>query len=489
MKSQTKLTLPTIASISTIIVTALISTAIISQSTSALTYQDSTDVKFTFNPTININLSSTDLVIPELTSGSSSDSNEVTVSVSTNTGYGYYLSATAGTKTGNTSLNNTLDSSYKFTNLTANAPSLSAMPDNSWGYSYSTDNGTTWVSGDAGSTMTGYNGLPLDNDDSGATGIKLVSTDSFTSSSSIKFKIGAKSAPTQAAGTYTNTVNFYAVANPAPPKTIADASSLQEVEACPSTLPTGQVYTVKDSRDNQDYKVARLADGKCWMVENLNLAGGTALSADDTDVTSSYIDSFTTSNNLTKEGNTIVLPESPSLGYDRDYAYIYNTNNKSDDCSDSGCYSYYSWGAATLGSGSDITVDNTNAEQSICPKNWHLPSTSGKDIDSDSDFRALMIGYGGSDSIQLYNNSTIPTGTTMYNNIGSGSAPNYLLSGYYYAGSWRGVGNYGLYWSSTSYNSNYYARRLQVTATMVNAADNDYKYYTYSVRCLFNGSF
>ena len=213
-----------------IVITALVSIIAVSQSTSALTYQDSTDVEFTFNPTININLSSTDLVIPELTSGSSSDSNEVTVSVSTNTGYGYYLSATAGTKTGNTSLNNTLDSNYKFTNLTANAPSLSAMPDNSWGYSYSTDNGTTWVSGDTGSTMTGYNGLPLDNDDSGATGIKLVSTDSFTSSSSIKFKIGAKSAPTQAAGTYTNTVNFYAVANTGP-ATIANSATMQDVDS------------------------------------------------------------------------------------------------------------------------------------------------------------------------------------------------------------------------------------------------------------------
>ncbi|MBQ3433081.1 hypothetical protein IJG22_02165, partial [Candidatus Saccharibacteria bacterium] len=64
--------------------------------TSALTYQNSVDVEFTLNPTISINLSSNDLIIDNLTPGSSSDSNIITVDISTNAGYGYYMSATAG---------------------------------------------------------------------------------------------------------------------------------------------------------------------------------------------------------------------------------------------------------------------------------------------------------------------------------------------------------------------------------------------------------
>ena len=187
-----------------------------SDTISALTYQSSTNVEFTLNPTISITLSDPNLIIDNLTPGSSNDSNSITVNISTNAGYGYYMSATAGTSTGNTDLTNQSSPSAKFTNLSSNVATLSSFPDNNWGYSYSTDNGTTWISGSEGNTSAGYNGLPLDNDDSGATGIILSSTDSFTNTGSIKFKIGAKASTTQASGTYTNTVNFYAVANPEP---------------------------------------------------------------------------------------------------------------------------------------------------------------------------------------------------------------------------------------------------------------------------------
>ena len=60
------------------------------QAVSALTYQNSVDVDFTINPSLSINLSANDLIINDLTPGSSSDSNIITVDVATNAGYGYY---------------------------------------------------------------------------------------------------------------------------------------------------------------------------------------------------------------------------------------------------------------------------------------------------------------------------------------------------------------------------------------------------------------
>ena len=69
--------------------------------TSALTYQNSVDVEFTLNPAISISLSDDNLVIDNLVPGSSNDSNIITVNVATNASSGYYVSATAGTKTGN----------------------------------------------------------------------------------------------------------------------------------------------------------------------------------------------------------------------------------------------------------------------------------------------------------------------------------------------------------------------------------------------------
>ena len=246
--------------------------------------------------------------------------------------------------------------------------------------------------------------------------------------------------------------------------------------------------TVCDTRDEETYTIAKLKDGKYWMVENLNLAGGTSLSANDTDVTSAYISSFSTSNNLTKTGDTIVLPTSSTSGFNTiDYSYVYNSGNKSTNCASPGCYSYYSWDAATLGSGRTIVTDNTDAPHSICPKGWKLPSThngSGTAAEA-ADFRALMIGYGGSSSIKTYNSSTNPTGVTMFGNIGPSTVPNFIFTGNYYYGSFR-MADYGDFWSSTSYfTSSAYSVELynNYVATAVDYSRN----LGHSVRCLFSG--
>ena len=68
-------------------------------SASAVTYQTGVGVGFTFNPTLSINLSSADILIPNLAPGNSSDSNTITVTVNTNTAYGYTLNATVGEAT------------------------------------------------------------------------------------------------------------------------------------------------------------------------------------------------------------------------------------------------------------------------------------------------------------------------------------------------------------------------------------------------------
>ena len=257
-------------------------------------------------------------------------------------------------------------------------------------------------------------------------------------------------------------------------------------DAICAAVTTGQTTTLLDTRGGGTaYTVAKIGD-RCWMTENLNLAGGTALSADDTDVTSAYISSFSTSNNLTKTGDTIVLPASTtSSGFDTaNYSYVANSGNASSSCSSSpGCYSYYSWDAATLGSGRSISTDNTNAEQSICPKGWHLPTTYNGNPNSSTDFRKLMIALGGSESIQTYNSSTTPTGATMSTAL-QASPNNFLLAGYYYDGSFRDGGSAGYYWSSTSYSGSYNARYLYFRSSSVYSAQNNTRRMGYSVRCV-----
>ena len=179
--------------------------------TSALTYQDEIDMQFTFNPTVQIAVSG-DLIIPDLAPGSSSDSNIITVTAGSNDAHGYILYGTVGSSTNNyTDLRlSSSNTTNVFTNLSSNKATLSNFSDNTWGYSYSTDSGSSWVSGSVGSTSSGYNGLPLYNSSNNASGVILASTSS-ASETSLQFKIGAKAASTQVSGTYTNIINFIGV--------------------------------------------------------------------------------------------------------------------------------------------------------------------------------------------------------------------------------------------------------------------------------------
>ena len=328
---------------------------------SAITYQNSTNVEFTFNPTINVSLSSSDLTISDLAPGGTSDSNVITATVSTNAGYGYYLSATTGTAGGNTNLTNTADSTYNFASLSSNAATLSAIPDNKWGYSYSTDNGTTWISGDNGSALAGYNGLPLDADDSGATGVKLLSSDSFATSGSVQFKIGARASSDQAAGTYTGTVNFYAVTNPAP-VTFNDAYAaagkekllgyykMQDIttDIC-NAVDDMQAGVLIDVRDNSTYTVAKL-QGACWMTQNLRITGT---------VNAQY-------SNFSTYGNVDVCEGDLTSGDSYDEPRCHDSGNTSNGV----WYNYAATSAKTI-----LTSSNTNeATEDICPAGWHLPN-------------------------------------------------------------------------------------------------------------------
>ena len=182
--------------------------------TSALSYQGTANIGFTFNPTLSISVSG-DLIIPNLTPGNSADSNSITVSVATNTAYGYTLTSTVGSSNNNNSIDNnsrnlvnSIDNNQTFTSLDYGSSIVdkTSFSDNTWGYSYSSDNGTTWKP---------YSGLPLYSDTTKST--VLYNTYNAASSISLDFKIAAKSGTTQASGEYTNNINFYAVSVPEPP--------------------------------------------------------------------------------------------------------------------------------------------------------------------------------------------------------------------------------------------------------------------------------
>ena len=120
--------------------------------------------------------------------------------------------------------------------------------------------------------------------------------------------------------------------------------------------------TLRDTRDNNTYTVAKLKDGKCWMTQNLRLGDGKLnnrnLTPADTNIATNF--SFPS----TSYCNTSYYPYDGVAG-DGTPRYC-NTNNAT-------WGNLYNWYAATASSGSS-NQQSGNALYSICPKGWKLPT-------------------------------------------------------------------------------------------------------------------
>ena len=221
--------------------------------TSALEYQNNTNVQFTLNPTLSLSLSG-DLNLPNLQPGTSADSNAIIINIGTNNVTGYTLSANVGNNDyahggtnyhandlvfTNGALIPSPTTTDKFTSLstTDSYPSLDneSVADNTWGYSYVVNDNVTW---------SNYSGLPIYTNPG-----KDINTTTTATEDSIKFKVGARAAAGQVAGEYTNVINFAAVTNPAP-MSLAESYAYFGKNTVPVTNPdtgiTEQYYTMQD---------------------------------------------------------------------------------------------------------------------------------------------------------------------------------------------------------------------------------------------------
>ena len=124
------------------------------------------------------------------------------------------------------------------------------------------------MSGNTGSTNTGYNGLPLYT----STGVKLADTSS-AGSSTIKFKIGAKASDTRASGDYTNVINFQMTSKilttnytlnylPNDGNNGQDVSNMPNPATVSNTITQNTNYTLSNSTPTRDgYTFAGWCDG------------------------------------------------------------------------------------------------------------------------------------------------------------------------------------------------------------------------------------
>lgn len=520
MKRCTKLLFSLIPILSIAVTTSLVS---------ALSCQQNIGVSFTFNPTLEIVLSSADIHVDDLAPGTVSDSNIVTVSVITNTANGYTLNASVGNATSFASADRNLIHSNtnitdKFTSVDfgSSLTSNTELTDNTWAYAYLDEN----LNNGTNTTWSNYSGLPLYSDTTNIATLKT-STGPVTSASGdkIKFKIAAKASNTMPSGEYNNVINFTLVATPIP-KTLymayEDAGKekfngyfkMQDMTAdiCNAAEVVDEASQMQaiDVRDEKVYWITKLQDGKCWMTQNLDHDivttagyythentdlgwGSDTATVSWTPVRATIDASAVTDNTIPNWVNDNHTPYSVDPGdwYWKNepfYASAENLflNNQAGDkfqkdtpFSENGTHghvgNYYNWSAAIAMNDTSALVTNTyddisaNPQNSICPAGWRLPtiSSQGNVANSTSEFQRLNY---------LYNNGTMSTSQNIE------AAPLYFVrTGDVYNSRQNNSGSYGTYWSSTL-SANAYA--LHFGSGYVSSTSNFYRSLGYSVRCV-----
>ncbi len=236
--------------------------------------------------------------------------------------------------------------------------------------------------------------------------------------------------------------------------------------------------TLRDTRDNTNYLVSKLADGNCWMSQNLELKLTKNVAVEaynfNTDSTYSFIP-----NNTTQTTTGTTWPESG--GESRSYAFQNNTYYGGTDISTPATASttgepyekagvLYNWYAATAGSGT--TTATSEVTSSICPKGWRLPAN---DANASNSFSHLAGVYG------------LPTTNTSGTYSRQLQFPlQFNRPGYY---NWNYArldepGVTGTYWSSVGGGSTANAKYFYFRSGFFNPQNGYNKGFGFNVRCL-----
>jgi uncharacterized protein (TIGR02145 family) len=402
-----------------------------------------------------------------------------TVSVKDSGGYSVYIKSNSQNLVGQNSSNNIipgLQGSATYANL----------PVNTWGY--------TAVEGTAIPDNAAYKAVSTSGNGDKITENTNSRIDSDTKIIALSF--AARVNDQKAADTYKNTTTVSVVSSPKQMIFTDYTVTMQDMTAdiC-SAVSDGAESQLKDTRDGKYYWVAKLADGKCWMTQNLDLDLSTSktLTAADSDVPAAgYTPAYDTATQAT--ASTILADNtgqrswslgnyrltSPATASDcgskknslanctsQFTAYTTPTTANQDAKAHYVVGNHYQWNAATAGTGGTIT--NGQASNSICPKGWKLPESNAEAAGT---FKGLIDAYSiGSDIAKLT------------------SSPLYFVRGGYVRQDanvlFADAGNYGYYWSATSDSNGIYAYYLHFSGTSGISPSGSYNRQNgFSVRCI-----
>ncbi|MBQ8156351.1 hypothetical protein IJ101_01005 [Candidatus Saccharibacteria bacterium] len=461
--------------ISGVVLGSTLLTTVASATSTPLTWQDEVDVQFTFNPALSVTISDGDIIIPNLGVGTRDNSNEIAITVTTNNIAGYQLSATVGNSTtyDYRELKHETTNTALFNSLAVGTTLNQLSTPSTWGYS--TDSGTS------------YSGLPKYDD---TTNVAILNDSTASGTETTNFLIGAYADQNQLAGDYRNVINFNIVTNRVPvtwemayanaSKTKTDGYySIQDATSAMCTeVDMNETITVRDVRDGETYLIGKLADNKCWMLDNLALDLTNPSVLNSLSSANTNIDSATETATLKslKEGNRTT--ETPwyadgtfVAAWDSTHTTDYynrasvNVASKNTTVTSYGSGSgkvgvYYNYCAASAGSYCyDENAGTNNATQDICPAGWRMPTGSDS-----GEYQVLYAAYG-SNATNFRNALSIP------------------LSGSFSYGSARNQESIGFFWSSTR-NSDNNMYDLAVGSSFVSPQAYSYRVAGNSVRCL-----
>ncbi|MBQ6396447.1 InlB B-repeat-containing protein, partial [Candidatus Saccharibacteria bacterium] len=304
-------------------------------------------------------------------------------------------------------------------------------------------------------------------------------------------------------------------------KWVPSVGEFQTWTGC-SAMDEGQVIGLTDNRDGKTYSVAKLKDSNCWMTQNLNLdlasfAGTNNLTSSNTDLNSKS--TWDPSASTETKINSTYASELSARGLSSDFTGLstlllgqtqpsqFQTSNQtgywwSSKVSDDGSYTaldqvtnnsnseiprtyatargeLYNWYAATAESGTYAFDVPDEAEDSVCPSGWRLPTDAANGSVIPKSWRGLM-----NDTLGI---NAAATSATDEDFTALSSYPlSLMFDGNYH----HLTGDYiptrsGNYWTSLK-TSAISARNLNYNTieSIIRPGDGSNKTYGLSVRCV-----
>ncbi len=215
---------------------------------------------------------------------------------------------------------------------------------------------------------------------------------------------------------------------------------------------------LEDTRDGKKYWVTKLADGNCWMTQNLAYDGKKKDGSTEDIGTSCTL-------SRTENGNAVTGSTCSSGSWANNNTNKYFAIGRHEDSKHESQGNFYNWPAAVQNSSGGDGI------RGVCPSGWQLPTNST----NNKSFGGLTAAY------NIHNDA--PGSTKLRDE------PLYFqYGGFVYDGQAHYVGSHGHYWSSMPHSNNLSAYYLSFDNSKVYPSNDSLsRSYGFSIRCVAEG--